>query len=72
MKGTIKIEFEGDNCLNCPFCRYNTTFRDFSCIIPNKHDKYRIIQNGVEYSSELGPRPDWCPIMVENAIIDYE
>lgn len=67
IKGKIAIEFKGDNCLNCPFCRYSELYNDYSCIVQSiKGEKYRVIQKYVEYPNELGPRPDWCPIEEES------
>ena len=67
IKGKVTIEFEGYNCLNCPFCRYSELYNDYSCIVPSsKGEKYRVIQHHVEYPNELGSRPDWCPIEEES------
>lgn len=65
MKGTIKIEFEGNNCLNCPFCHYNSMNDAYYCKTSKRKEKFRMIEQYVEYPSELGPRPDWCPIIIE-------
>jgi len=66
MKGTIKIEFEGDNCLNCPFRNSSGPWYECFCSAVEDEDSHsRLIQSYVEYPSELGPRPDWCPIKIE-------
>ena len=65
MKGTIEIEFEGNNCLNCPFCHYNWMYDAYYCKTSKRKTEPKMIEQYVEYPSELGPRPDWCPIKVE-------
>lgn len=65
MKGTIKIEFKGDNCLNCPFSYRTAAFDAYACTAKYPNEPCRVIQEYVEYPSELGPRPDWCPIEIE-------
>lgn len=67
MKGTIEIEFEGNNCLNCPHCYHSSTFDSYICTAKCPRDLYEWneIQGHVEYPGELGPRPYWCPITVE-------
>lgn len=66
MKGTIKIEFEGNSCLNCPFCYHSLIFEYYICTADGAANPYRLIPEHGEDIRELGTRPDGCPISEEN------
>ena len=48
-------------CLNCPLCDYEVEYNAYYCRGIDK-DQHKLIDDHVEYPSELKPTPDWCPI----------
>lgn len=61
-----KIQFELKDCRECPFHTYggSSPYGDAYDLYCENSKKPRIIQEYIEYESEVPPVPDWCPIKI--------
>ena len=60
MKLKITIEQDINNCLDCQFHKYD------GCNVKCSIAQNKCIADQVEYKTDVGPIPEWCPCEKEN------